>query len=241
MDFLSQLSPAGRNILEQEGHVVRVRKGQVVVSQGARDSSVYLIREGVFRVLIYSNMGKEVSIRSLGGGEIFGELAALDKGLRSANVVARSPGVLLQISGAAFRSLMESSPQLGIWLARYLSGQIRVLTNRIFELGALDVKSRIHCELLRLGLLAGVSYNKATVEGAPTHQELANRIGTHREAVTRELKELAQQGMVSYTRHKLHIHDVASLSSLARRANSEMVDVYSIERLPRSVAGSGVS
>jgi CRP-like cAMP-binding protein len=105
-----------------------------------------------------------------------------------------------------------------------------MLTERIFELSALDVRSRLHCELLRLGLLAGVAGNQARIVQAPTHHELANRIGTHREAVTRELRALAKRGLLSQVRRELVIHNVAELSRFVQRANGEHVGIVPAPR-----------
>ena len=50
---------------------------------------------------------------------------------------------------------------------------------------------------------------------APTHAELANRIGTHREAVTRELGVLSERGIIRYGRRSLMILDLARLQQTA--------------------------
>src|SRR3546814_11547621 len=75
--------------------------------------------------------------------------------------------------------------------------RIRLLTERIFELNTLAVRDRLHCELLRLCLAAGISDNRAVIEDAPTHSQIAARIGTHREAVTRELQQLTRKAIVA--------------------------------------------
>jgi CRP-like cAMP-binding protein len=85
------------------------------------------------------------------------------------------------------------------------------LTKKVFELSALNVQARIHCELLRLAQNGERRNGSIEVRSAPTHAELANRIGTHREAVTRELGALSEQGIIRYGRHSLIILDLARL------------------------------
>jgi CRP-like cAMP-binding protein len=230
VEFVSKLEAEQRKQFDRVAHETRVRKGHIVIGQGSRTSDVFFIKSGQFQVLIFSNNGREVSIRTLERGDLFGELAALDTGTRSANVVALSDGLLVQMSGADFRRFVESSPATALWLARRFAAQIRVLTERIFELSALDVRSRLHCELLRLGLLAGVTGNRAKIVPAPTHYELANRIGTHREAVTRELRALAKRGVLSQVRRELVILNFAELSRLVQRANGEHVGIVPAPR-----------
>jgi hypothetical protein len=96
--------------------------------------------------------------------------------------------------------------------------QVRILTERVFELSALNVQSRLHCELLRLGVQAGVSDNEARIRPSPTHTDLANRIGTHREGVTREMRSLVRQGLLEQFRRELVVRDIAELSRIVRSA-----------------------
>ena len=69
---------------------------------------------------------------------------------------------------------------------------------------------------------AGVAENRATIEPAPTHAELANRIGSHREAVTRELQYLQADGIVVRDGRKLALNDVAKLAGIVRAAAGDV-------------------
>ena len=75
--------------------------------------------------------------------------------------------------------------------------QVRLLGERVYELNTIAVRNRLHCESLRLSLAAGLADNRALIDPAPTHAELAARIGTHREAVTRELQYLTGRNIVA--------------------------------------------
>ena len=74
--------------------------------------------------------------------------------------------------------------------------KIRALTTRVYEFSTLAVKNRIQAELLRLARLASGDGKRARVAPAPTHSEIASRVATHREAVTRELNRLARLGLI---------------------------------------------
>lgn len=224
--FLDLLEPAQRELIEPRLRLTRVRKGQTLIGHGAASNDVFFIMEGVFRVSIFSANGREVSIREIKAGEIFGELAALDGKPRSASVSAVAGGAIVSMSAADFRDCIASSAKTALWLANRFAEQIRALTERIFELSALTVRSRFHCELLRLGLLAGVENNHAVIQHAPTHLEFSNRIGTHREAITRELSELSRSGIIVQTRRKLEILDVDALSRLVQASIGQEVGIY---------------
>jgi CRP/FNR family transcriptional regulator, cyclic AMP receptor protein len=224
--FLDQLDAALRKSYELRLRSIRVPKGRTVVEHGSTSDDVFFVIEGELRVLIYSPSGREVSVSAIGPGDMFGEFAALDGMARAATVLAVTSVTLRAMPQGDFRACLEASPAAAMWLARHLTRHIRALNNRLFELATLNVNSRLHFELLRLGLIAGVSGNAATINPAPTHTELANRIGTNREAVTRELRELARQNILCQQGRRLEIFDIAQLSAIVQRLSGQAAGVY---------------
>lgn len=213
--MLEKARPGLLDVLDQEtqrdliarARTLRVRKGQFVLARGETSTEVFLVREGRLNVLLYASDGREVSLRELGEGQMFGELSAIDGETRSVGVVAVTDARLLAISQAAFQLLVRDNAAAAEWLVRRLTSQVRSLTDRVFELSALNVRARLHCELIRIARSRGAGDDPP----APTHAELANRIGTHREAVTRELKALADRNIIRSGRRKLEFLDIAGL------------------------------
>jgi CRP-like cAMP-binding protein len=206
--LLEILGADARRDLLARARTIRVRKGRAVVSRSEISGDVFLVQEGRFNVVRYSSDGRQVSLRELGEGQMFGELAAIDGAARSVGIVAVTDGRLLAIPPHLFRATVRDHPDAADWLIRRLTAQVRGLTERVFELSALNVRARLHCELLRLAR----SRDGGTGE-APTHAELANRIGTHREAVTRELNLLAEQ-KIRAGRRRLEFLDLAGLEQV---------------------------
>jgi CRP-like cAMP-binding protein len=85
------------------------------------------------------------------------------------------------------------------------------LTERLYELTTLNVRNRLHCELVRLSITSGVSNNSSLIAPAPTHTALANRIGANREAVTRELNELARMKIIAQGKRQIEVLDMLKL------------------------------
>ena len=223
LQALSRLLPeALGQQLEQHARLVTLRSGQIVIGHQDHTTDVFIVLEGTLRVELYSLNGREISLADLGAGDIFGEFAAIDGQPRSASVTATSACAVACISDSAFRQVTLGTPENAEWLARRLVGRIRLQTERIFELNALAVRNRLHCELLRLSLDAGVAHNAAVVQPAPTHAQLAARIGTHREAVTRELQYLQKQGIVIQQGRELRVNDVNELAEIVRAAAGDV-------------------
>lgn len=229
-DFLPP--PLGER-LEPLARLVTLRPGQIVIGHQDRTTDVFIVLEGALRVELYSRSGKEVILADLGPGALFGEYSAIDEQPRSASVSATGACTLASVPGPAFREAALASPDTAEWLARRLVERIRLLNERNFELNTLAVRNRLHCELLRLGLDAGMEGNHALIKPAPTHAQLAARIGTHREAVTRELQYLHRQGIVVQEGRALKIDDVGELIAIVRAVSG---DVGVIPRATESAA-----
>jgi len=209
--FLDILGSAKRQELLSQARVVRAQKGQTVSARGEASWDVHVVQEGRLEVVLYAADGREVSLRILRPGQLFGELGAIDDAVRSTSIVATTDSRLLAIPQQAFRTALSRSPEANDWMLRRLTSQIRSLTDRVFELSALNVQARLHCELIRLARSPD-----AADSIAPTHAELANRIGTHREAVTRELNALAARNIIRGGRRRLEFLDLDGLEREVR-------------------------
>jgi CRP-like cAMP-binding protein len=197
--------------------VIKAPRGRTLVEKGSRSTDVFVVLEGQAKVLLYSANGREVIVHDVGPGDLFGDIAVLDGEPRSASIVASSELRVAVMRSSDFMAALESSPGAGIWLARTLASSVRRLTRHVFELSALNVQTRIHCELLRLARRGQQHNGVVEVRPAPTHAELASRVGTHREAVTRELRLLSDRNVIRYGRRSLTIIDPARLEQVLDR------------------------
>lgn len=195
--------------------------GEPIVGYLDGSDDVYFISEGEARVTIYSAAGKAVSFRELGRGDVFGEYPAIDRGPRSASVEARTKCLLASMSASAFRDLLQTEPEVAQALLQQLVAKIRALTTRVYEFSTLAVNNRIQAELLRLASLGVREGNSVRIEPSPTHVDMASRISTHREAVTRELNRLAKLGVIARQGSALLVKDVDRLEQMVHDATGE--------------------
>lgn len=198
--------------LVARARLVNVPRGAMVLELGEHGDDVFLVLDGHVRVTLFPVNGREVLIRDLGPGRIFGEFAVLDGSPRSATVVAAVPSRVAAVRGADFRAALEADAAAALWLSRHLARQLRVMTDRLFEFAALNARARLHCHLLRLTAEAGVADDCSRIVPAPTHEMLAAAIGSQRETVTRELGALAAGGLVRRAGTALVVPSVSALS-----------------------------
>ena len=179
---------------------------------------VYFIVSGEVRVKHFSARGRAVSFRDMAAGEMFGELAALDGQPRSAEVAALEPTFIASLTSERFLTLLRDSPEVALSVMRRLTRLVRALSDRVVDFSTLAVRNRIHAEVLRLVRQAGVENNRAEISKMPTHEEIAARVSTHREAVVRELKTFKECGLVEKPGHRrLIVLDVARLERIVEK------------------------
>jgi CRP-like cAMP-binding protein len=211
------IPPALADAFAARGSRLQARKGQMLIAQGSEASEVYLILSGRVNISVFSANGRETILRDMGPGHLFGELAAIDGRPRSANVTVIEDATLVLVSAAAFRTFLVEVPEAGYWMAKQLAARVRSLSDKSVELASQPVAARLVGELLRLAEAHSAGEDRAEIARLPTHADLAARIGTHREAVTRELRLLAREGLVAQSGRRLTVTSRTGLAALHER------------------------
>ena len=147
---------------------------------------------------------------------MFGELSAIDGLPRSAEVIAHTDVVAAVLNQSDFMELICRTPVLAERVLRHLSSLVRLLSDRVIEFSTLGVNNRIHAELLRLSSRFVSENGSARISPVPTHFDLASRVSTHREAVTRELRRLESKGLLTRNRDEWVITDYARLQLMVK-------------------------
>jgi CRP/FNR family cyclic AMP-dependent transcriptional regulator len=195
----------------------RVAAREWVVDHEAQGTDVFLVLQGHVRVIV-SVGGRDTILRDIQAGEFFGELAALDLKPRSAGIVAITDSLLACLPAAAFRRAIHAHPEVCDQVLAILVSQIRMLANRASESSGLSMRHRLLAELLRLARPVAATPGPPVVSPPPTHAELAARVSSHREAVTRELSALARAGLIARRRGAIVLLEAARLRQMVAEA-----------------------
>lgn len=176
-------------------------KNTVVVSEGDRTDSLYIIVSGKVKIYVSEETGKEIVLNESGPGEYFGEMV-LDEGPRSASVITLEPTRFLVVPKEDFRDFVVKSPEFALHLICKLIKRVRALTNDVKSLALLDVYGRVARMLLDLAVERD---GKLVVENKPTQQDMANRVGASREMISRILGDLVTGGYIEVGKDRITI------------------------------------
>jgi len=184
---------------------------QAIVQHQDDGRQLFFVVRGNAREMHYSLNGREVTLRDLPAGQMFGELSVVDGQPQAATVIATTKTLVASMPASVFWETVHQCDSFAATILRRLAGLGRYMSTRVIELGTLSVRNRIHAELLRLSRISATDPNTAIISPIPTHAQIASFISTHREAITRELNDLARAGLIEKQTGKLVIRDVAEL------------------------------
>jgi CRP/FNR family cyclic AMP-dependent transcriptional regulator len=192
---------------ELDDHELAVVSGVAKTRRYAKDDVIFhademgdvfcVIREGKVKITMNSPEGKEIILAMMGPGEFFGEMALLDDAPRSATVVALEPLEVVTIWRTDFLQILQDNFSITRKLLSELSKRVRRMSLRIESLATMDVYGRLARFFLDLATQQGkVLDNGYVAVTRPTHQAIANMIGTSRETVSRLIHELMRQDLL---------------------------------------------
>lgn len=193
---------------------------EAVVHQGDPARSLFAIVRGRLKVASSGPDGRDVVLGIMSEGEVFGEVALLDGGLRSATCTAMEPCELLAIDRMEFMALLEQSPAIAVKLLQVLGARVRRLSQRSEDTALLDVPSRLARVLLdlaeRFGEKRGAPVPGIVITLKLSQQELGDMVGATRESVNKNLGDWTRQGLLELVSGRMVILKIDEFRSLAR-------------------------
>lgn len=184
----------------------------IVHEEDKNNQSFFVIIEGSVNVIVFTSEGKQTILATLHRGDFFGEMALLDGEPRSASVVAAEPCSLLMLYRQSFLELLKSQPTMATRMLVEMSHRLRKANRHISTLSLMSVYGRVADVILQIGKDNGRRIDSMTVvENRPTHQAIADRVGTSRETVSRVISQLQKKGYISIDRKRLVILDETKL------------------------------
>jgi CRP/FNR family transcriptional regulator, cyclic AMP receptor protein len=189
-----------------------VAPGTIICVKDDPGSSLFAIRKGTVKITAPSVDGHDAMFNLMTKGDIFGEMALLDGGPRSADAVAITDCEMFVIERRDFLPLLREEPDIALKLIEILCAKLRQTTQQAESLMFLSLAGRLAKALLRLSEGDGAARERKVVV---TQRDLGNFIGMSRESTNRQLRLWEQDGWVRLERGEITILSVKALEKIA--------------------------
>jgi CRP-like cAMP-binding protein len=180
-------------------------KGVRVFHEGDSSDACYIVRNGDLRVTREHSDGRAIALATLGPGDIFGELAMLDGGARSASVETLADSELLALPASDVRRMLTTDPEIAVKLVIALTRRLRETNERVARQSFQTVPSRVAGVLSQLIADDAVAEGREGITVRMTQADLAQLAGTSRESVSRFLATLERAGVVRVGRGRVTV------------------------------------
>ena len=196
----------------------RWEPGQIVFSEGDPCQELWIVKEGAVKLLKLAPNGRQQLIGVERAGGSLAEIPIFDGGRYPATAQTAGLAALLRIDAGAFRETCLRRPELALKVIKVLGRRLRLMGALIEELSFATVRARLAGRLLQLAADEG----RETADGVEfplteNNEELAARLGTVRELISRNLGRLHNEGLIDMRRRSVTIPDLDRLKEEVAR------------------------
>jgi CRP/FNR family cyclic AMP-dependent transcriptional regulator len=221
MWLFAELDPADISQLAQITRRQKFGAGTIITTQGDVDNAdMYGVLNGILKVTTRGAHGQEILVNLMQVGDLFGEVAFLDRQHRSATVTSLNAGELLVIPRAGLDLLLNRSPKVAIAMLTAQSRLVRRLTERAEDNAFLDVRARLAKRLVALADYFGTPLGprEVALQVALSQRDLGDMVQAKPASVSRCMREWVKLGLIERSKGRLVILDRERLQDVAAGA-----------------------
>ncbi len=172
----------------------RFKRAEIIVEQGKKSDTLFIILTGRARVMSSDSRGREVILATLHQGDYIGEMSLIDDEPHSATVRTEVQTDVLTLGREAFSRCLPENSSMSYNIMRGLVARLRHADRKIESLALMDVYGRVARSLLEFAIDDGAGNLK--IRDKISRQDLAKMVGASREMVSRVMKDLEERGFV---------------------------------------------
>jgi len=190
-------------------------RGEALFTEGEPATGFYLLASGSIKLCKFSHDGKEKVLHFVHPAETFAEAAFFGDGKYPAEARALEKGEALFFPREAFMGLLERNPRFTLNLIISLSLLLRRFARQIEELSFAEVPARLAAYLMELAEKKSTSFQGITyIDLEMKKGELASRLGTVSETLSRALRKLKEEGIIDVEGSRVIVYDMERLKRL---------------------------
>lgn len=205
--LFASLTIEAKKKLTRDIRLTTLTKGQLLFSRGDAADAVYVVKEGELAIEVLSDQGRSIRMTTLQQGDVFGEIAVLDSGERTADARATKKTELLRVPKSNFLLLALEEAKFSFAIVSDLASKIRKTNVQVENISFQPLRVRL--ALLLNELAARADHGTINI----TQFEIADRLSATREKVNVHLQAIQNEGAIKIGRGKITICDIELLSS----------------------------
>jgi CRP-like cAMP-binding protein len=193
----------------------RYPKGSFIVGQNEHGSAMFLLVAGRVKVSVASPEGKELVLNYLEAPAHFGEMALVDGGPRSSDIIAVTDVEAFALDAKDLTAAIQVQPRLALSLIATLSRRLRQTINRLEDMAFHDATHRVMRVVLNVAT-AGLESRGVPVIQGMTHYDIATLAGTSRETASRVISQLVRDSIITTKGRSLTVDLIKLTERLGR-------------------------
>lgn len=214
--FLSQLTTRTLREFLTKGQVIQFNNNEILIEENSAETSVFLLLSACVKVTARLDQGGQALLAVRVGGDVVGELAAMDGGRRSATVKAcgRDPVIAAVLTQNDFVSLLSRNPEALMTLNTVISHKLRSATRRRIDYSGCTPRVRLARALVELADDYGqqqVPASQVLIGINLTQVELGTLVGVAEVTAQRALRALRKDGLIDTSGRRPIIRDINAL------------------------------
>lgn len=229
MPLFTGLPDRALDFLVRQSVRTQLEPDELLFIEGDICRGLYVVESGLLKLYKVSPDGREQVLATYGPGSIVSELPMIDGGTHPFCCAAAALSTVLFIPGPVVKVLCGVHAGCAREMLRIVASRMRGALGLIEELSFSSVRGRLAAYLLRLASRDQGNVRTAYVR-LPASHEIAAQIGTVRELVSRNLKQLQVEGVIRINQRTMHIPDLRLLAREAARASHSPLEEAGIAK-----------
>jgi CRP-like cAMP-binding protein len=172
----------------------RFKRGELIVEQGKKSDSLFIILAGRARVLLTDRKSREVILAGLHPGDYVGEMSLIDNEPHSASVETEIQTDVFVLGRAEFARCLADSSSMAYAVMQGLVLRLRKADEKIGSLALMGVYGRVADVLIGAAAMDGD--HQMVIREKISRQDIAKMVGASREMVSRVMRDFEDQGFI---------------------------------------------
>lgn len=209
--LIGDLSAESLEYLGRLAQHVELQSGTALFFQDDDGDAAYIVEKGSIEISVMSERGKKLSLNVMQPPDVFGEIAALDGGARTATATTLEETTVLRFDRTHLEQAIRDRPEVAIDLIRILCARLRWVSQQVEDLALLDIEGRLAHRLLLL-------HRKFSDENGCIHlsqSEIADFLGATRESINKVLQGWRAKGLIELSRGSIWVRNQDRLAAIA--------------------------